>query len=151
MSGSSSVAPISKRVISFMIDDMVIAIFIVVIFYKQLQDLAILLQSATSKEEQKGILDAFILQSLPIVVAIKVLYHSLLIWQTGMTVGKYIARIKVVDSETQGLPSLWQSLWRGSIRIMSEALLYVGFIFALVSPQRQTLHDKLSNCVVIDV
>jgi len=39
---------------------------------------------------------------------------------------------------------------RASLRIVSEEIFYVGFIFAFFSPMAQTLHDKLSKCVVVN-
>jgi uncharacterized RDD family membrane protein YckC len=79
-----------------------------------------------------------------------VLYHTVLIWQSGMTVGKYVVRIKAVDMHSGEKLSFFQAFWRASVRILSEAFFYVGFLFAFFSPLHQTLHDKLSNCVVID-
>jgi uncharacterized RDD family membrane protein YckC len=149
---SQDIASLQKRILAFVIDDIVIATLIIIIFYDKLMVISEeLAKSSASLEAQKAILDAFVMDSLPIFIALKVLYHGILVWQSGMTLGKYIAKIRVVDEGSYSKVSLWQSLWRASVRIFSEVLFYVGFLFAFVSAKRQTLHDKLSNCVVVNV
>jgi len=102
-------------------------------------------------EDSIAIVNQFILDNIIIVFAVKVLYHTLLIWQSGMTLGKYIMKIKAVDMFTGERLSFLQAFWRASVRLISEMFFYIGFLFAFFSPLHQTLHDKLSNCVVIDV
>ena len=65
--------------------------------------------------------------------------------------GKYIMKIKAVDMNSGMRLSFAQAFWRASVRLISEMFFYVGFLFAFFSPLHQTLHDKLSNCVVINV
>jgi len=59
-------------------------------------------------------------------------------------------KIKVIELDTLHTPTLLKALFRAILRIGSEVLLYLGFLLAFFLPLRQTLHDKLSNCVVID-
>ncbi len=146
---SMPIASNAKRVAAFVIDDMVVNIFLMIIFSSQLS--ALMSQITEVNEASVMMINQFIIDNLPIVLAVKVLYHGVLIWQTGMTVGKYFLKIKTVDYVTGELPSLAQAFWRASVRLLSEMFFYIGFIFAFFSPLHQTLHDKLSNCVVIDV
>ncbi|MCF6205987.1 MAG: RDD family protein [Sulfurovum sp.] len=142
------IAPNSKRVWSFVIDDMVINLILMIIFYEPMKEL---MGSITVVDESAIMMvNQFIMQNIMIVFAVKVLYHTLLIWQTGMTLGKYLLRIKAVDMNTGNLLSFQQAFWRASVRLVSEMFFYLGFLFAFFSPLHQTLHDKLSNCVVID-
>jgi uncharacterized RDD family membrane protein YckC len=67
-----------------------------------------------------------------------------------MTFGKYVMKIKAVDFTSGERLSFSQAFWRASLRLISEMFFYLGFLFAFFSPLHQTLHDKLSNCVVID-
>jgi uncharacterized RDD family membrane protein YckC len=67
-----------------------------------------------------------------------------------MTIGKYVVKIKVIDLNSENRPSFQQAFLRASIRLLSEAFMYLGFIMAFFMPLRQTLHDKLSNCAVVD-
>ena len=148
-SNSLPIASMQKRISAFVIDDIIISMFFMIIFYDQISNLF----SNITEVDQASLeqMNMFISENILIVFAIKVLYHTILIWQNGMTIGKYIVKIKVIDLNTYQRPSFIQALLRASIRIISEAFLYVGFIMAFFLPMRQTLHDKLSNCVVIDV
>ncbi len=94
--------------------------------------------------------NAFVAQNLLVILSIKLIYHTFFVWQNGMTLGKYLMKVKVIDLETENTPSLQKAFLRASVRIPSEALFYLGFLMAFFLPLRQTLHDKLSNCVVVD-
>jgi len=148
-SKSLPIASMQKRITAFVIDDLIISMFFMIIFYDQISQLFgnVTEIDQTSLEQ----INIFIAENLLIIFAIKVLYHTILIWQNGMTIGKYIVKIKVVDLNSEYRPSFQQAFLRASIRLVSEALFYVGFIMAFFTPLKQTLHDKLSHCVVIDV
>jgi uncharacterized RDD family membrane protein YckC len=146
---SLPIASNAKRVTSFVIDDLVINFFLMIIFSSQLT--ALMSGITEVNEEAIMMINQFIMENLPIVLAVKVLYHTVLIWQSGMTLGKYIVRIKAVDMYSGQRLSFVQAFWRASVRLISEMLFYIGFMFAFFSPLHQTLHDKLSNSVVIDV
>jgi len=148
---SHSALPIAsngRRVWSFVIDDMVVNLFIMIIFY---EPMAALMSGITEVNEASVMaVNQFIMENIAVVFAIKVLYHTVLIWQSGMTLGKYVMKIKTVDLASGETPKFSQAFWRASVRLISEMFFYIGFIFAFFSELHQTLHDKLSNCVVID-
>jgi len=142
------IASTQRRMVSFVIDDLVVSLFFIIIFYPQL---SLVFSSVTEVNEMTlQSINAFISQNILIIFAIKILYHAVLVWQNGMTVGKYIMKIKVIDLQTGQTPNFSKALLRASIRIPSEALFYLGFVLAFFLPLNQTLHDKLSNCVVVD-
>ena len=146
------IASMQKRITSFVIDDIVISLFFMIIFYDQIMGL-LSSTSETGEVPQVSIemMNSFIAENIVIVLSIKVLYHTVLIWQNGMTIGKYMTKIKVISLNNGYCPSFQQAFLRASIRLLSESIFYIGFILAFFLPMRQTLHDKLSNCVVIDV
>ena len=146
---SLPIASNGKRITAFVIDDLVINFFLMIIFSSQLT--ALMSGITEVNEEAVMMINQFIMENLPIVLAVKVLYHTVLIWQSGMTLGKYIVRIKAVDMYSGQRLSFVQAFWRASVRLVSEMLFYIGFMFAFFSPLHQTLHDKLSNSVVINV
>jgi uncharacterized RDD family membrane protein YckC len=146
---SLPIASNGKRIWSFVIDDMVVNFFLMIIFSSQIT--ALMSGVTEVNEDSIAMVNQFILDNIIIVFAVKVLYHTLLIWQSGMTLGKYIMKIKAVDMFTGERLSFLQAFWRASVRLISEMFFYIGFLFAFFSPLHQTLHDKLSNCVVIDV
>ena len=143
------IASMQKRSFAFVIDDLIISMFFIIIFYDQISQLfANVTEIDQASLEQINI---FIAENILIIFAIKVLYHTILVWQSGMTMGKYIVKIKVVDLNSEDRPSFQQALLRASLRLVSETLFYLGFIMAFFTPLKQTFHDKFSHCVVIDV
>jgi uncharacterized RDD family membrane protein YckC len=133
------IASVKKRVGSFVIDDLAVSFLFMVIFWSQI--------SAFQTIEE---INLFLANNFLVIVVIKVLYHTFFVWQSGMTLGKYLLKIKVVSLNSGEVPSLSIALARASLRIVSETFFYLGFIMAFFNPMVQTLHDKLSGCVVID-
>ncbi len=129
-----------KRVGAFIIDDIVVSFLFLVIFWSQLSTLK-------TPEE----INIFLTNNFLVIVLIKILYHTFFVWQGGMTLGKYFMKIKVISIDSAKTPPLHLAFLRASIRIVSETFLYLGFIMAFFNPMVQTLHDKLSRCVVVDV
>lgn len=147
-------ASLQKRIASFVIDDLVIVVLLFAIFYDQLMTIASSLPAVITPESVevfKNEMNQFSVNNLLLIVLLKVLYHTFFVWQNGMTLGKYILKIKVVELDTMQKPTLYRSFLRASLRIVSEAVFYLGFLLAFFLPLRQTLHDKLSHCIVIDV
>jgi len=135
-----SYASIAKRAISFTIDDILVSFLFIGIFYDNIVKL-------TTPE----MMLAFIQANVWVLMLLKVIYHTFFIAFNGMTVGKYIMRIKAVD-ENSGKELSWaMAFLRAVVRIVGETLFYFTFLFALFDSKRQTLHDKISKCVVIDV
>lgn len=153
------IANLQKRGMAFVIDDMIVAMLIMVIFYDQLsvfvanlqEQVALIASNMQANQEKLMTLqeefDRFLLQF----ILIKWLYHGILIWQSGMTPGKYIMKIKTVSLDTGMTPPLMTAMMRSFLRTVSEGIFYIGFVMAFFTPLKQTLHDKLSRCVVVDV
>ena len=145
---SSSIASNQKRIAAFVIDDLVISMFFFIIFYDQFS--AVMSNITVVDEAAFASINAFLTQNLLVVLAIKLIYHTVFVWQNGMTLGKYLMKIRVIDIDTGNTPDFSKAFLRASVRIPSEVLFYLGFLMAFFMPLRQTLHDKLSNCVVVN-
>ena len=148
------IASTQKRISAFVIDDLVIIFLIFLIFYEPLMNMVSDVPVGLTPEvliEYNEKVTQFFMNNIWVIFFIKVLYHTFFVWQNGMTLGKYIMKIKVVDLETKQKPVFLKAFLRAVLRIVSEAFFYLGFLLAFFSPLKQTLHDKLSNCVVIDV
>lgn len=147
---SFDLASMQKRMASFVIDDIIISLFFMIIFYDQI---TALISTADAGGEVSTVtmemMNTFLAENIVIVFAIKVIYHTVLIWQNGMTIGKYIVKIKVISLHTEQRPTFQQAFLRASVRLISDTFFYLGYIMAFFMPLKQTLHDKLSNCVVV--
>ncbi len=146
---SLPIASSRKRITAFVIDDLIVTLFFIIIFYTQLTEF--FSNISVIDETALESINSFISQNILVVLSIKLIYHTVLVWQNGMTLGKYLMKIRVIELETGRIPNFQRSFLRASVRIPSELLFYLGFLMAFFVPLKQTLHDKLSNCVVIDV
>jgi len=135
----AQIVPAKKRVGAFIIDDLVVSILVISIFWSQLSTLG---------DIEK--INHFLTENFFIIISIRIFYHTLFVWQNGMTLGKYLLKMRVVLLSTGETPPLSSSLMRAVLRVVSETFFYLGFLMAFFNPLAQTLHDKLSGCVVID-
>jgi len=141
LSENYDIAPISKRITSFIIDDFVVGFYFILIFLDEIS-------SINSQE----LLQAFVENNVWILIIIKIAYHAILIGYNGMTLGKYLTKTKTVMINTGEHPDYFTAFLRSTLRFFDEALLfYFGFMLAFFSSLRQTLHDGLTKTVVINV
>ena len=132
------IAPVSKRILSFVIDDIVVSLLYVAIFFDSIRQLG------TPENVQ-----LFLQANFWVLVVLKIVYHTFFIGYNGMTLGKYLARIRAVDIESGELIGYPRAFLRAVARIFDEMFFYIGFLPAFFLPTRQTLHDRISRCVVV--
>jgi uncharacterized RDD family membrane protein YckC len=74
----------------------------------------------------------------------------LAMWAYGLTPGKWILGIRVVKRETGLAAGFWRMVLRQVVgQWVSAVVCYLGYIWALFDPNRQTWHDKLANTLVV--
>ena len=134
------VATTRKRAIAFFIDDIIVSIFLIIIFFNQL--------SAIKDPTQLAL---FLEDNLLAFMLLRLIYQTFFVWQNGMTPGKMIVKIKVVDIDTAIPPSFLMALLRSGFRVVSESIFYIGYFMAYFNPLVQTLHDKMARTIVVDV
>ncbi len=79
------------------------------------------------------------------------LYFSVFVaWFNGQTIGKMLLRIQVVKIDGREI-SLWESFGRYGGYSAGLATGLTGFLQVLWDPNRQAIHDKISETVVIDL
>jgi uncharacterized RDD family membrane protein YckC len=135
------VADIKKRMLAFLLDDLLITLVVFATFYDTL------FGSNLSASEWIMATNSIVLE----VVIIKLMYHTFFTWYYGATIGKYIMKIRVVEVDTLDNPNLLIALTRSLFRIVSELFFYLGFFPAFFDKLRQTLQDKIARTVVINV
>jgi hypothetical protein len=86
---------------------------------------------------------------------IMLMIQAFFIAKSGQSIGKKIAKIKIVDAETFTQVSTIRAFWLRSILFIILNLLFMPFItivdyaFFALNKNRQTLHDKLAKTKVI--
>ena len=135
-----TLAPIKKRSMAFFIDEMLLSFLLIVALSDSFFE-------AKTVEEMIILTNTFVLEYM----AMKVFYQAFFIMQYGATLGKIAMKIRVVEIKTLQTPNVVVSLNRAIVRVVSEMLFYLGFIWGMMDPARQTWHDKSAKTLVIDV
>jgi uncharacterized RDD family membrane protein YckC len=76
-------------------------------------------------------------------------YLTVSIALTGRTLGMRMISLRTIDMRTGLIPTGGQSVKRAIGYIFGLAFLGLGVIYALVDPDRRTIHDRFSKTIVI--
>ena len=133
-------ASFTRRAIAFVIDDLIVSILVLIIFWENISstgdDLAAMLV----------VMNQFILP----VLFLKLVYQAFFVYYYGATIGKIIVKIRVIDYNHFQRVSLSSSILRSFARILSEMFFYIGFVFAFFTEGRQSFHDKMGKTLVVN-
>jgi uncharacterized RDD family membrane protein YckC len=140
------ISSVGKRTLAYFIDDMIVSIFLFIIFYDKL---VVIYQQVQNSADFTPLM-VYLQENTIVFVLLRIVYQTFFVWQNGMTPGKALVKIKVVEMDSGDRPSFSVALLRASIRIISDSILYIGYIIAFFNPLVQTLHDKLAKTVVVD-
>lgn len=78
------------------------------------------------------------------------LYYVVLEGLFGLTVGKILTGIRVIDAETGGRPGIVSALVRTLLRLIDGIFAYlVGFIIVVNSDRRRRLGDMAAKTLVV--
>ena len=87
--------------------------------------------------------------SAGIALVLLFLYLTVSTALTGRTLGKRLCSLRIIDIRTQLIPTGRQSIKRAIAFIFSLALGGVGIVFALIDRDGRTVHDRLSQTMVV--
>ena len=76
------------------------------------------------------------------------LYMTWLVSKTGQSVGRRLMHIVVLDARTRRPISFLRSLGRNLFAVFISSIFYIGFLWMLFDPLKQTWHDKLFDTIV---
>ena len=130
---------VKKRGAAFVIDELLLSALLMIMLWDAFTAL-------TTWEEMITLTNAYVMEYM----VIKIVYQALFVYQYGATIGKIVMKIRVIETRTLGTPIFLSAFNRGVFRIISEMFFYMGFIWAMYSPSRQTWHDKTARTVVVD-
>ncbi len=133
-------ASIKKRAMAFFIDEMLLSFLLIIAMSDSFSN-------AKSVEAIIILTNTYIMQYM----MMKIVYQTFFVMQYGATLGKLAMKIRVIDIQTLDNPNFAVSLNRAIFRIISEMIFYLGFLWGMFDPQRQTWHDKTAKTLVIDV
>jgi uncharacterized RDD family membrane protein YckC len=132
-------ATVKKRAMAFFIDEMLLSLLLIL-------GLGDSFFEAKTLEEMILLTNTFILEYM----AVKIVYQAFFVMQYGATLGKIIMKIRIVEIQNLQTPNVVSSLKRSFVRIFSESIFYLGFLWGAMDPSRQTWHDKIAKTLVVD-
>ena len=80
--------------------------------------------------------------------AVGTVLYTRAITSTGQSVGNRVAGTKVVDARNGRPVESGEAALRYVLRFAVSIIFFIGFLVALVDPQRRTFHDKIAGTVV---
>lgn len=134
-----TLATIKKRGMAFFIDEMLLSFLLIIALGDSFFE-------AKTLEEMILLTNKFVLEYM----AMKIVYQAFFVMQYGATLGKIVMKIRVIEIKTLQTPNVVVALNRSFVRVVSEMLFYLGFLWGVMDPSRQTWHDKSAKTLVID-
>ena len=134
-------APLWKRLVAFIIDDLLISMVLIGINWDSI------VQNSHDKEAILGIVSS----SWIVLYIIKIVYQWLFVCFYGATIGKIVVKIRVIEVGLLDNPKMGQSFVRSCFRILSEMLMYLPFLFVFENRIYQALHDKVAKTIVVNL
>jgi len=134
-----TLASIQKRAVAFFIDETLLSFLLIIAMWdafvnaKTTQDIILLTNS-------------YLFEYL----LMKIAYQTFFVMQYGATLGKLAMKIRVIEIATLANPSFGVSFNRAIFRVISEMLFYLGFLWGVMNPTRQTWHDKTAKTLVVN-
>lgn len=132
-------ADIKKRATAFFIDEMLLSFILIFALWDSFA-------AAKNMEEMINLTNAFVLEYM----TMKIVYQAFFVMQYGASIGKIVMKIRVIEIKTLQNPNVLVSLNRAIFRIVSEMFFYLGFLWGMLNPTRQTWHDKTASTLVVN-
>lgn len=136
--GPEAYADWGTRVVATLIDYAVVLAFVIVGFI-----LGAILGSISST------LGVLFMLLVYLVAAVAGLYFAYLTGETGQSPGKRVMGIKVVAEQTGQPIGGGMGIVRQIAHFVDSLICYIGYLFPLWDPKRQTIADKLLSTVVL--
>jgi uncharacterized RDD family membrane protein YckC len=89
------------------------------------------------------------LSAFAIFLLIQILYHTLLWWRFGATLGQRALGIQIRRVSDGSRMGFWRSAMRFAGYLVSGWLFYLGFIWVGIDGRKQGWHDKIAGTVAI--
>jgi uncharacterized RDD family membrane protein YckC len=135
-----TLAPLKKRAMAFIIDETLLSFLLIISLWDSFS-------KAITIEEMINLTNSFVFEYM----LMKIIYQTFFVMQYGASIGKIIMKIRVIEIRTLVNPTIVSSLNRAIFRVISEMFFYLGFLWGMLEPSRQTWHDKTAKTLVTNV
>ena len=134
-----TLASFPKRFFAYFIDEILVSFLFIMIYLGSIED-------SKNIEETIYMINGLVLY----IMILKVVYQAFFVWMYGATLGKIFMKIKVISINDLENPALVYSLNRALVRIISESVFYLGFVWAFMNSKRETWQDKAGRTLVVN-
>lgn len=134
-----TLASISKRSWAFVIDEVILSFIFIVIIWDYFV-------KATTIEQVISLTNSFVLEYM----ALKIIYQTFFVFMYGASLGKIFLKIRIIETVTLEKPTIFGAFNRAVVRIFSEIIFYLGFLWGILNPTKQTWHDYSAKTLVIN-
>ncbi|OIP56585.1 MAG: hypothetical protein AUK54_01855 [Helicobacteraceae bacterium CG2_30_36_10] len=134
-----TLADIKKRAMALFIDETLLSFILIFALWDSFV-------ATENMQEMINLTNAFVLEYM----TMKIIYQAFFVMQYGATIGKIVMKIRVIEIKTLQNPNVLVSLNRAIFRIVSEMFFYLGFLWGMLNPTRQTWHDKTASTLVVN-
>jgi uncharacterized RDD family membrane protein YckC len=140
-SSDLQLASLRSRAMAFVIDDLIVTVIILVIFWENI---------VAASNDMNMMMQLVKVGLVMPLISLKVIYHTFFVWYYGATIGKLVAKIRIIDANHWGRVSIFSSFLRAIGRIISEMFFYVGFAIGFFNEGRKTFHDITGRTLVVN-
>ena len=134
-----TLASFPKRFFAYIVDEVLVSFLFVMIYIGSIKE-------SQNIEETIKMINGLVFY----IMILKVIYQTFFVWVYGATLGKIFMKIKVISINDLENPPLIYALNRSVVRIISESIFYLGFVWAFMNPKRESWHDKAGHTLVVD-
>lgn len=140
-SSDLQLATLRSRAMAFVIDDLIVTFIILFIFWENI---------VAASNDINMMMQLVKVDLVMPLISLKVIYHTFFVWYYGATIGKLVAKIRIIDANHWGRVSIFSSFLRAVGRIISEMFFYVGFAIGFFNEGRKTFHDITGRTLVVN-
>ena len=140
-SNNLQLASMRSRALAYIIDDLLVTLIIIMIFWESIYAIS---------EDTEALMYLLKAELVTPLIILKIIYHTFFVWYFGATIGKIVAKIRVIDANEWGRVSIFSSFLRAVGRIFSEMFFYVGFLIGFFNEGRKTFHDITGRTLVVN-
>lgn len=141
-----------KRFVAYIIDKIIISFASLIIIIPCISLIGLGALNGIEEESSPGLLIAFIGAYAIVIFLITAgewLYYAIMETKKGATLGKMAIGISVTDMAGNRI-SFGRATGRYFGKLLSGLILFIGYIMAGFTQQKQALHDILAGCLVVN-
>lgn len=134
-------ASMRSRAFAYIVDDFLLTFLVMIIFWENI---------VTASHDVDAMINFIEVNLVMPLILLKIVYQTFFVWYYGATIGKIVAKIRVIDADSWGRVSIFSAFLRAVGRIISEMFFYIGFLIGFFNDGKKTFHDITGKTLVVN-